>query len=71
MADRPSVGWPDGSEFWKLGGKPAVISGMAAALMGDDGSWNFVTPSGIRAEGERIDAAAFDDLVKSCESKAR
>lgn len=71
MAERPSAGWPEGSEFWSLGDKPAVISGMTAALMSDHGYWGFVTPSGIRAEGERIDAAAFDELVRRIESKGR
>jgi hypothetical protein len=63
MAGRPSADWPEGAEFWNVGGAPAVIAGAAAVLMASDGTWDFVTPSGIRADGVRVDAARFDELV--------
>lgn len=59
MAERK--GWPEGTTFWDVDGEPAIISpSTLMALKWIEDGWCPVTPDGVRAEGEKLDRAAWE-----------
>lgn len=49
--------------FYDVDGAPAVVKGIVA-LKWMVGGFEWVTPSHVRAEGERITRADFDRMVR-------